>query len=99
MGRAADRHVQPDGNHQVFKHLPIFTAFNGLGIGANHLEVILLERSRAVQGHRGVEGGLAAQRGQEDKFGGRSLTERCSLFLESGILTYAAEALHFFDFS
>ncbi len=65
VGRAADRHVQADGEHQILEHLAVLTALDGLGIGADHLDAVLVERPAAEKGHRGVERGLAAERRQQ----------------------------------
>ena len=67
VGGAADGHVQPDREHQVLEHLAVFAALDGLGIGADHLDAVLVERPAAEQGHGGVEGGLAAERRQQDQ--------------------------------
>ena len=68
MGHAGNRHVQADGNHEVLERLPVFALVNGLGLGANHFDAVFLEHAGAVQGHGGVERGLAAERGQQNEF-------------------------------
>ena len=68
MGGAADRHVQPDGNHQVFEHLPVLTALDGRGVGADHFHAVFFKDAVAEQGHGGVQGGLAAQGWEQDQF-------------------------------
>ena len=65
VGRAADGDVQPDGQHQVLEHLPVFAALDGLGIGANHLDAIVFQRPAAEERHGGIERGLAAERRQQ----------------------------------
>jgi len=66
-GGAADGHVQADGEHQVLKDLAVLAALDGLGVGTDHLDAVLVEGAAAEQGHGGVEGGLAAESGQQDE--------------------------------
>ena len=70
MRRAADGHVEADGEHEVLEHLPVFAAFDGLGVGADHLHAVFLQHAAAEKRHRGVERGLAAERRQKHKFVG-----------------------------
>ena len=65
MGRAADGHVEADGEHQILEHLPILAALDCLGVGADHLDAELVERPAAEEGHSGIERGLAAERRQQ----------------------------------
>ena len=65
VGRAADGHVEPDGEHQVFEHLPVLAALDSLGVGANHLDAIFVQSPTTIEGHGGIKGGLAAERRQQ----------------------------------
>ena len=67
VGGAADGHVQADREHQVLEHLAVFAALDGFGVGADHLDAVFVERAAAEKGHGGVEGGLAAEGGQQDQ--------------------------------
>ena len=67
MGRAADRHIQPDFHHEIFKNLAVFAPLDGLGVGSDHFDVVLLQKAAAMQLHRRVERGLASERRQQDQ--------------------------------
>ena len=70
VGDAADRHVQPDREHQVLEDLAVLAPLDGLGVGADHLDAVFLEHAAAVEGHGGVQRGLAAEGGQQDQLVG-----------------------------
>ena len=61
---AAAGNLQPDGDHQVLKDLPVFAAEDGLAVGSDHLHAIAREDAAVVAGHGGVEAGLTAERRQ-----------------------------------
>ena len=65
---AGNRHVEADGQHQVLERLPVFALVDGLGLGADHFDAVFFQHAGSVQGHRGVERGLAAERGQQNEF-------------------------------
>ncbi len=58
---------RPMRNHQVLEDLAVFAALDGFGVGADHFDAVFVERAAAVQGHGGVERGLAAEGGQQDQ--------------------------------
>ena len=64
---AGNRHVEADGEHQILERLPVFALVDGLGLGANHFDAVFFQDAGAVQGHGGVERGLAAERGQQNE--------------------------------
>ena len=66
---AADGHVEADGEHQVLEHLPVFAAFWMASALAPIISTPYFSSTPLlVQGHRGVERGLAAERGQQNEF-------------------------------
>jgi len=65
---AGNRNVEADGKHQILEDLAVFALLDGLGFGADHFNAVLFQDTGAVQGHRGVQSGLAAERGQKHKF-------------------------------
>ena len=64
---AGDGHVEADGQHQVLERLAVFAFVDGLGFGADHFDAVFFERAGFVQGHGGVERGLAAERGEQNE--------------------------------
>src|ERR1035441_8512090 len=64
---AADGHVEADGQHQILEHLAVLAALDGLGIGADHLDAVFVERPAPNEGHGGIEGGLAAEGRQQNQ--------------------------------
>ena len=61
-------HVEADGQHQILEHLAVFALVDGLGLGADHFDAVFFERAAFVEGHRGVERGLAAERREQNEF-------------------------------
>ena len=67
MRGAGNRNVEADGQHQILERLPVFTAMNGVCLGANHFDAVFFEHAAFVEGHRGVERGLAAERREQNE--------------------------------
>src|SRR3546814_8909493 len=61
VGDAAARAFQPDLVHRVAELDPVLGLVDRLGIGADHLDAIFLERPVVEQGQRGVERGLRSE--------------------------------------
>src|SRR6185369_7901463 len=89
MSRAADRHIQAYSEHQVLENLPILPALDRLGIGADHFDAEFFQRAATLEGHGGVEGGLAAEGRQKHQLvrGGRN----------GRLVHWHAEALQFLN--
>ncbi len=68
MRGAGNRHIEADVKHEVLEHLPVFAAFDGFRIRANHLNTVFLQHAAAAEGHRGIERGLPAKRRQQNQF-------------------------------
>ena len=66
VGDAGLGEVEPDFEHGVFEEQAVLAFFDGLGFGADHADAVFFEGACAVQGHGGIEGGLAAEGGEED---------------------------------
>ena len=49
-------------------NMPVFSALDGLGVCANHLDSMLFESAAAKQRHRGIERRLTAKGRQQDQF-------------------------------
>ena len=64
--QAAARHVEADGAHRLLEQLPVFRDLDRLDLGANQLDVVLLENAEFVQIHGEVQRRLAADR-REDR--------------------------------
>ena len=45
VGRAGERHVEADLDHRLLEKLAVFTLLDGVGIRADHLDVVLLEHA------------------------------------------------------
>lgn len=58
-------HVEPDFEHGVFEKEAVFAFVDGFGVGTDHADVVFFEDTALKQGHGGVEGGLAAEGGEE----------------------------------
>jgi hypothetical protein len=56
-------HVEADGEHALLEELAVLALVDGLGLGADHLDAVFFEDAGLVELHRGVERGLAAERG------------------------------------
>ena len=65
----------------MFEGFAVFALVNGLGFGADHFNSVFVQHAGAMQGHGGVERGLAAEGGEQREFvwGGfvRRDAERC----------------------
>ena len=55
----------PIGSTMLLEPLPVLPRLDGVDVGADQLDAVLLEHAGLVQGHRGVERGLAAEGGQQ----------------------------------
>ncbi len=77
--RAGNRHVKPDGKHQVLERLPVFAFVNGLGLGADHFHAVLFQNAGAVQGH----GGVRAPSGRRASAAKPVCPSRLSFFISS----------------
>ena len=64
-GDAALGHVDADLEHDLLELLAVLGPVDDLGPGADQLDVVLGQDAVLVQGHRGVEPGLAAERRQQ----------------------------------
>ena len=64
MGDAAARRTQADTGHGVLELQPILGLFNGLFVGADHLDAVLGEHTMLVQVQRAIQGSLATHRWQ-----------------------------------
>ena len=53
----------PQRSHDALELLAVLALLDGLDVGADQLDVVLLEDAVLVQGDRGVQRGLAAQGG------------------------------------
>ena len=65
---AGNGNVEPNLEHQFFERKTIFALMNGFGFRADHFNAIFFEHATFVQGHRGVQRGLAAERGKQYEF-------------------------------
>ena len=54
-----------DALHRLLEQVAVFGLFDRLQVGADQLNAVLLERAVFGEGHRQVEGGLAAHGGQQ----------------------------------
>ena len=59
------RRRQPDLGHRLAKQLAVFGLVDGVGGGADHLDVELVQHAHLAQRQRGVERGLPAHRRQQ----------------------------------
>ena len=50
MGRAADGHIQPDGEHEVLENLAVLAALDGGGVGADHFHAVFFQRAASGSG-------------------------------------------------
>ena len=79
--RSADGHVEANAEHELFEGFAVLAFVNGLGFGADHFNSVFVQHAGAMQGHGGVERGLAAGGGEQRECvcGGfvRSDAERC----------------------
>jgi hypothetical protein len=64
-GDRAARHLQPGLVHRLAEAVAVLGAPDRLDVGADELDPEARERAVLVQGHREVQRGLAAERGQE----------------------------------
>ena len=51
--------------HDVLELLAVLAALDGLDVGADELHPVLFQNAKAIQLDRGVQGGLATERGQD----------------------------------
>ena len=58
-------HVEADLEHRVLEKLAVLALGDGLGVGPDEPDVVLLQDAAVVEVHRGVERRLAAEGGQE----------------------------------
>ena len=81
--RAGDGTSRPMDSIRSLNDLPVFALVDGFGLGADHFDAVFFQHAAAVQGHGGVERGLAAERGQQDELvplGSASVALDCSHF-------------------
>ncbi len=64
------RHVEADFVHGLFEELAVLALLNGVRLGSDHFDAVLLEDAGVEEFEGEVEGGLAAEGGEE---GGRAL--------------------------
>ena len=69
-GHAA-RHVEADLHHGAAEQFAVFGLVDGLGRGADQLDVVFLEHAALAQGQRRVQRGLAAHGGQQREHAAR----------------------------
>ena len=65
VGGAGARQVEADLEHGVLEELAVLALFDGFGFGADHADAVFVEHAGLVERHRGVEGGLAAEGGEQ----------------------------------
>ena len=65
MGHTAARAFEADLVHRLAEALAVFGLVDRIGIGADHLDPVLLQRAIVEQRQRGVERGLPAHRRQD----------------------------------
>ena len=64
-GDAGGAHGHADALHRLLEQIAVFRLLDRLQVGADQLNAVLLEGAVFGEGHRQVEGGLAAHGGQE----------------------------------
>ena len=62
---AARGHLEADLDHRLLELLAVLGLVDDLGVGADHLDAVLLQHAVLVQVHRDVQAGLAAEGGQQ----------------------------------
>ena len=67
IGEPRLRRLQPDLGHALAEQLAVFGLVDGVGGGADHLDVEFVERALAAQRQRAVQRGLAAHGRQQRK--------------------------------
>ena len=60
--------IEADFEHEFLERKTVFAFVNGFGLRADHFDAVPFERAVLVQGHRGVQRGLAAERGEQNEF-------------------------------
>ncbi len=75
VGHDRARRFEADPRHRLAEQRPIFRLVDGLGLGTDHLDAVLLQDTLLVQRERGIERGLAAHGRQQrvGPFGGYDL--------------------------
>ena len=64
-GRLAFRAGLMDAGHSLFEQLPVLGHADGVGLRADHLDAVLLQKAGFLQLHRKVQGVLPAERRQD----------------------------------
>ncbi len=64
MADAGARALAADLLHDVLEHLAVLTALDGVEVGTDQLDAVLLQRPAVVQRDRGVQRGLPAEGGE-----------------------------------
>lgn len=54
----------PDLGDDVLEHLPVLAALDGVEVGTDQFDVVLLERTPIMQGHSGVQRSLPTEGGE-----------------------------------
>ena len=62
-------HIEADLLHGIFEEQPVFRLFDGVDFGADQFHAIFFENTRFRQFHRKVQGGLAADCGEQRRRG------------------------------
>jgi hypothetical protein len=65
VGDAGARHVEADFFHGLFEEVAVFAFVDGFGVGTDHADVVFFQYPGFEEGHGGIEGGLAAEGGEE----------------------------------
>ena len=65
---AGDGNVESDLKHQFLEREAVFALVDGFGFRADHFHIVAGERAVFVEGHRGVQRRLAAERGKQNEF-------------------------------
>ena len=65
VGHAGVGEVEADFEHRFFETESVLALVDGVGVGANHTDVVFVEGATFKEVHGRVEGGLAAESGEE----------------------------------
>ena len=64
-GDAGRANIHANAAHGLFEEVPVFRLLDRLEVGADQLNAVLLQGAVLGEGHRQVQGGLPAHRGQQ----------------------------------
>ncbi len=65
VGHAGVGEVEADFEHGLLEAESVFALVDGIGVSANHADVVFVEGAAFEEVHGGVEGGLATESGEE----------------------------------